>query len=90
MSGPQPASVQPRDEGAPAEADPAGSQAGGDVPRSGRERIGKPRRRRIRRSVVAVLVAERVARTAGRISAKRLLPAARAARVDVMEALRSE
>jgi hypothetical protein len=51
------ASVQPREEGAPAGADPAGSQAGGDAPRSGHERTGKPRRRRIRRSVVAVLVA---------------------------------
>ena len=47
------APVQPRDEGGPAEADPAGSQAG----QSGDERISKPRRRRIRRSVVAVLVA---------------------------------
>jgi hypothetical protein len=57
MTGPQSASVQPSEEDAPAEADPASSQAGGDAPRSGHERIGKPRRRRIRRSVVAVLVA---------------------------------
>jgi hypothetical protein len=51
------ASVQPRDEDAPAEADPAGSQAERDAPHSGQERISKPRRRRIRRSVVALLVA---------------------------------
>ena len=51
------ASVQPRDEDAPAEADPAGSQAERDAPHSGQERISKPRRRRIRRSVVGLLVA---------------------------------
>ena len=43
-------------ENAPAAADPAGSQAERDAPRSGQERISKPRRRRIRRSVVGVLV----------------------------------
>jgi hypothetical protein len=51
------APVQPRDEGAPGEGDPAGSQAKGHAVQSGDERISKPRRRRIRRSVVAVLVA---------------------------------
>src|SRR5271170_7131305 len=54
---PMPAAAQPREEGAPAEVDPAGREAGGDAPNSGHERIGKPRRRRIRRSVVALLVA---------------------------------
>src|SRR5271169_6164830 len=57
MNAPQPGSVQPPEQTAPAEADPAGSQAGGETPRSGHRRTGKPRRRRIRRSVVAVLVA---------------------------------
>jgi hypothetical protein len=51
------APLQPRDEDAPAEADLAGSQAEGHSVQSGHERISKPRRRRIRRSVVAVLVA---------------------------------
>ncbi|HJZ00743.1 MAG TPA: hypothetical protein VJ305_08475, partial [Streptosporangiaceae bacterium] len=51
------APVQPRDEDAPGGADLAASQAGGDIPPSGQGRITKPRRRRIRRSVVAVLVA---------------------------------
>jgi hypothetical protein len=51
------APVQPRKEGAPGTADPAGSQAGRHAVQSGDERTGKPRRRRIRRSVVAVLVA---------------------------------
>jgi len=51
------APVQPRDEGGPAEADPAGSQAEGHAVQSGDGPISKPRRRRIRRSVVAVLVA---------------------------------
>lgn len=51
------APAQPRGEGAPAGADPVGSQAGGDAPNSGHELTAKPRRRRIRRSVVAVLVA---------------------------------
>jgi hypothetical protein len=57
MNAPQSASVQPSGEDAPAEADLAGIQAERDAPRSGHERIGKPRRRRVRRSVVAVLVA---------------------------------
>src|SRR3984957_5851942 len=57
MNGPQPAPVQPRDEGAPGTADTAGSQAGRHAVRSGHERISKPRRRRIRRSAVALLVA---------------------------------
>src|SRR5256885_15683104 len=47
------ASVQPRDEDAPSEADPAGSQAEGDPPQP----VKKPRRRRIRRIVVGLLVA---------------------------------
>ena len=51
------APVQPREEGAPGKADPAGSQAGRDAVQSGDERTSKPRRRRIRRSVVGVLVA---------------------------------
>jgi hypothetical protein len=51
------ASVQPRDEDAPGGADLADSQDGADAPPSGHKRVGKPRRRRIRRSVVAVLVA---------------------------------
>ena len=55
------APVQPREEGPeegpPAEVNPAGSQAGRHGVQSGQGRIGKPRRRRIRRSIVAVLVA---------------------------------
>ena len=51
------APVQPREEGAPGEADPAGSQAESHAVQSADERVSKPRRRRIRRSVVAVLVA---------------------------------
>jgi hypothetical protein len=51
------APVQPRDEDAPGGPDLAGSQAGGDAPHRGQGRVSKPRRRRIRRSVVAVLVA---------------------------------
>jgi hypothetical protein len=51
------APVQPRDEDTPGGAHLAGSQAGGEAPPSGHERVSKPRRRRIRRSVVAVLVA---------------------------------
>jgi hypothetical protein len=51
------ASAEPPKETVPAEADLAGSQAEGHAVQSGDERISKPRRRRIRRSVVAVLVA---------------------------------
>jgi hypothetical protein len=51
------APVQPREEGAPAGADPVGSQPGRHGIQSGHERISKPRRRRIRRSAVALLVA---------------------------------
>ena len=47
------ASVQPPEENAPAEADRARSQAEGDPPQP----VKKPRRRRIRRSVVGLLVA---------------------------------
>ncbi len=57
MNGPQSGSVQPPEENAPAEADLAGSQAERDAPHSEQEQISKPRRRRIRRSVVALLVA---------------------------------
>jgi hypothetical protein len=51
------ASVQPHDEDVPGEADLAGSQTGRPAVQSGHERISKPRRRRIRRSVVGLLVA---------------------------------
>jgi hypothetical protein len=57
MNGSPSGSVQPPDENAPAEADLAGSQAERCDVQSGQERIKKPRRRRIRRSVVGVLVA---------------------------------
>jgi ABC-type phosphate/phosphonate transport system permease subunit len=51
------APVQPPEENAPAEADLARIQAERDAPQSGQERIKKPRRRRIRRSIVGLLVA---------------------------------
>src|ERR1700726_4413897 len=57
MNASQPGSAQRPEKIAPAEAVPAGSQAGRHAVQSGHERIKKPRRRRIRRSVVAVLVA---------------------------------
>jgi hypothetical protein len=57
MTGSQSAPVQPPDENAPAEADLAGSQAGRHAVQSGQERTKKPRRRRIRRSIVGLLVA---------------------------------
>jgi hypothetical protein len=57
MTGSQPAPVQPPGEGVPAEADLAGGQAGRHAAGSGPERTKKPRRRRIRRSIVALLVA---------------------------------
>ena len=57
MTGPPSASVQPPGEDAPAEADLAGIQAERGASHSGHERIKKPRRRRIRRSVVGLLVA---------------------------------
>jgi hypothetical protein len=57
MNGSQSAPVQPPGENAPAEADLAGSQAERDAVQSGHERIKKPHRRRIRRSVVGLLVA---------------------------------
>jgi len=56
MNGSPSAPVQPPEENAPAEADLARSQADG-APQSGQERITKPRRRRIRRSAVGLLVA---------------------------------
>jgi hypothetical protein len=49
--------VQPPEENAPAEADLARIHAERDAPQSGQERIKKPRRRRIRRSIVGLLVA---------------------------------
>ena len=55
MSGPQPASVEPPGGTAPAEA--ARGQGEREAPDSEQERIKKPSRRRIRRSVVALLVA---------------------------------
>jgi hypothetical protein len=57
MNGPQPASARPPGEPDPAKADLAGIHDDGDAPRSGHERISKPRRRRIRRSAVGLLVA---------------------------------
>jgi hypothetical protein len=57
MNGPPSASVQPPGENAPAEADLARTQAERDAPHSGHERTSKPRRRRIRRSAVGLLVA---------------------------------
>jgi hypothetical protein len=57
MTGPPSASARPPGEPAHAEADLARTQAERDAPRSGQERISKPRRRRIRRSAVGLLVA---------------------------------
>jgi hypothetical protein len=57
MTGPPSASVQPPGENAPAEADLARTQAERDAPHSGHEPVNKPRRRRIRRSAVGLLVA---------------------------------
>jgi hypothetical protein len=57
MNGSQPAPLQPPEENAPAEADIAHTQAERDASQSGQERTKKPRRRRIRRSVVGLLVA---------------------------------
>ncbi len=57
MNVPPAASARPPEETASAESDLTGSQAGPDASHGGHERISKPRRRRIRRSVVAVLVA---------------------------------
>jgi hypothetical protein len=57
MNGSPSGSVPPPGENVPAEADPAGSQAGRDAVQGGQERPRKPRRRRIRRSVVGALVA---------------------------------
>src|SRR6266576_2126102 len=57
MNAAQPAAGRPPGENAPAEAGLAGIQADRDAPRSGHERISKPRRRRIRRSAVGLLVA---------------------------------
>jgi len=56
MTGPRPGSARPPGENAPAEADIAGTQAERDLPQSGHEPVNKPRRR-IRRSVVGLLVA---------------------------------
>jgi hypothetical protein len=57
MNGSPSAPVQPPNENTPAEADPARLQAERDAPLNGQERIKKPRRRRIRRSIVGLLVA---------------------------------
>ena len=57
MTAAQPAAARPSGEPDPAEADLAGIQADRDAPPSGHERINKPRRRRIRRSIVGLLVA---------------------------------
>jgi hypothetical protein len=57
MTGPPPAAARPGGEPASAEADLARIQAERDAPRSGHEPVSKPRRRRIRRSVVGLLVA---------------------------------
>ena len=57
MTGPPSASARPPGENEPGKADLARVQAERDAPPSGHERIKKPRRRRIRRSVVGVLVA---------------------------------
>ena len=57
MNGPPSASARPAGGPVPAEADLARTQAERDAPRNGHERISKPRRRRIRRSVVGLLVA---------------------------------
>jgi hypothetical protein len=57
MNAAQPAAGRPPGENAPAEAGLAGIQADRGAPRSGHERISKPRRRRIRRSAVGLLVA---------------------------------
>jgi hypothetical protein len=57
VTGPPSASAQPPGENEPAATDPARVQAERDAPPSGHERIKKPRRRRIRRSAVGLLVA---------------------------------
>jgi hypothetical protein len=57
MTGSQPAPVQPPGENAPAEADLPSGQARRHAAASEQERTGKPRRRRIRRGIVALLVA---------------------------------
>jgi hypothetical protein len=57
MTGPHSASARPPAGNAPDKADLARTQAERGAPRSGHERTSKPRRRRIRRSAVALLVA---------------------------------
>ena len=57
MTGPPPASVQPPGGNAPDKAGLVRTQAERAAPRSGQDRISKPRRRRIRRSAVGLLVA---------------------------------
>ena len=57
MNGPPSGSAQPPGENAPAAADPAHTEAERDAPQGEHERIKKPRRHRIRRSIVGVLVA---------------------------------
>ena len=57
MTGSQPAPVWPPGENAPAEADLGGGQAGREAAAGGPGRIGRPGRRRVRGSIVALLVA---------------------------------
>ena len=57
MNGSPSGSVQPPEENAPAEADLARIQAERDAAQGEQERIKSPRRHRIRRSIVGVLVA---------------------------------
>lgn len=57
MTGPQSASVQPPGDNGPAEADPARTHAELSTSQSGHEPIRKPRRRRLRRIAVGLLVA---------------------------------
>ena len=57
MTGPPPASVQPPGGNVPDKAGLVRTQAERAAPRSGQDRISKPRRRRIRRSAVGLLVA---------------------------------
>jgi hypothetical protein len=57
MNGSLSGSAQPPDENAPAQADLSRIQAESDAPQSKQERDKKPGRRRIRRSIVGVLVA---------------------------------
>jgi hypothetical protein len=57
MNGSPPGSVQPPEDNGPVTADLARSQAERDASQGGHERVEAPRRRRIRRSIVGLLVA---------------------------------